>query len=160
MTTKERQFQRALSVALRYISYRQRSSSEVKSKLLEQHPTAIVDLVLQRLEETNLLDDEQFAFQWVEFRNKIRPKSAIMLRRELAQKGVATDLIEKAVVDVDDSHNAYIAATKFRGKRDPRTVNNFTEKLFSHLKRRGYSYTVIKRTIDEVARENGSQSDI
>ncbi|MCH2507329.1 MAG: recombination regulator RecX [Dehalococcoidia bacterium] len=160
MTTKERQFQRALSVALRYISYRQRSSSEVKSKLLEQHPTAIVDLVLQRLEETNLLDDEQFAFQWVEFRNKIRPKSAIMLRRELAQKGVATDLIEKAVVDVDDSHNAYIAATKFRGKRDPRTVNNFTEKLFSHLKRRGYSYTVIKRTIDEVARENCSQSDI
>ena len=160
MTTKERQFQRALSVALRYISYRQRSSSEVKSKLLEQHPTAIVDFVLQRLEETNLLDDEQFAFQWVEFRNKIRPKSAIMLRRELAQKGVATDLIEKAVVDVDDSHNAYIAATKFRGKRDPRTVNNFTEKLFSHLKRRGYSYTVIKRTIDEVARENCSQSDI
>ena len=160
MTTKERQFQRALSVALRYISYRQRSSSEVKSKLLEQHPTAIVDLVLQKLEETNLLDDEQFAFQWVEFRNKIRPKSAIMLRRELAQKGVATDLIEKAVVDVDDSHNAYIAATKFRGKRDPRTVNNFTEKLFSHLKRRGYSYTVIKRTIDEVARENCSQSDI
>ena len=160
MTTKERQFQRALSVALRYISYRQRSSSEVRSKLLEQHPTAIVDLVLQRLEETNLLDDEQFAFQWVEFRNKIRPKSAIMLRRELAQKGVATDLIEKAVVDVDDSHNAYIAATKFRGKRDPRTVNNFTEKLFSHLKRRGYSYTVIKRTIDEVARENCSQSDI
>ena len=160
MTTKERQFQRALSVALRYISYRQRSSSEVKSKLLEQHPTAIVDLVLQRLEETNLLDDEQFAFQWVEFRNKIRPKSAIMLRRELAQKGVATDLIEKAVVDIDDSHNAYIAATKFRGKRDPRTVNNFTEKLFSHLKRRGYSYTVIKRTIDEVARENCSQSDI
>ena len=160
MTTKQRQFQRALSVALRYISYRQRSSSEVKSKLLEQHPTAIVDLVLQRLEETNLLDDEQFAFQWVEFRNKIRPKSAIMLRRELAQKGVATDLIEKAVVDVDDSHNAYIAATKFRGKRDPRTVNNFTEKLFSHLKRRGYSYTVIKRTIDEVARENCSQSDI
>ena len=160
MTTKERQFQRALSVALRYISYRQRSYSEVKSKLLEQHPTAIVDLVLQRLEETNLLDDEQFAFQWVEFRNKIRPKSAIMLRRELAQKGVATDLIEKAVVDVDDSHNAYIAATKFRGKRDPRTVNNFTEKLFSHLKRRGYSYTVIKRTIDEVARENCSQSDI
>ena len=160
MTTKERQFQRALSVALRYISYRQRSSSEVKSKLLEQHPTAIVDLVLQRLEETNLLDAEQFAFQWVEFRNKIRPKSAIMLRRELAQKGVATDLIEKAVVDVDDSHNAYIAATKFRGKRDPRTVNNFTEKLFSHLKRRGYSYTVIKRTIDEVARENCSQSDI
>ena len=160
MTTKERQFQRALSVALRYISYRQRSSSEVKSKLLEQHPTAIVDLVLQRLEETNLLDDEQFAFQWVEFRNKIRPKSAIMLRRELAQKGVATDLIEKAVVDVDDNHNAYIAATKFRGKRDLRTVNNFTEKLFSHLKRRGYSYTVIKRTIDEVARENCSQSDI
>ena len=160
MTTKERQFQRALSVALRYISYRQRSSSEVKSKLLEQHPTAIVDLVLQRLEETNLLDDEQFAFQWVEFRNKIRPKSAIMLRRELAQMVVATDLIEKAVVDVDDSHNAYIAATKFRGKRDPRTVNNFTEKLFSHLKRRGYSYTVIKRTIDEVARENCSQSDI
>ena len=160
MTTKERQLQRALSVALRYISYRQRSSSEVKSKLLEQHPTAIVDLVLQRLEETNLLDDEQFAFQWVEFRNKTRPKSAIMLRRELAQKGVATDLIEKAVVDVDDSHNAYIAATKFRGKRDPRTVNNFTEKLFSHLKRRGYSYTVIKRTIDEVARENCSQSDI
>ena len=160
MTTKERQFQRALSVALRYISYRQRSSSEVKSKLLEQHPTAIVDLVLQSLEETNLLDDEQFAFQWVEIRNKIRPKSAIMLRRELAQKGVATDLIEKAVVDVDDSHNAYIAATKFRGKRDPRTVNNFTEKLFSHLKRRGYSYTVIKRTIDEVARENCSQSDI
>ena len=158
--TKEYQFQRALSAALRYISYRQRSSSEVKSKLLEQHPTAIVDLVLQRLEETNLLDDEQFAFQWVEFRNKIRPKSAIMLRRELAQKGVATDLIEKAVVDVDDSHNAYIAATKFRGKRDPRTVNNFTEKLFSHLKRRGYSYTVIKRTIDEVARENCSQSDI
>ena len=160
MTTKERQFQRALSVALRYISYRQRSSSEVKSKLLEQHPPAIVDLVLQRLEETNLLDDEQFAFQWVDFRNKLRPNSAIMLRRELAQKGVATDLIEKAVVDVDDSHNAYIAATKFRGKRDPRTVNNFTEKLFSHLKRRGYSYTVIKRTIDEVARENCSQSDI
>ena len=155
--TKEYQFQRALSAALRYISYRQRSSSEVKSKLLEQHPPDIVDLVLQRLEETNLLDDEQFAFQWVEFRNKIKPKSAIMLRRELTQKGVAAEFIEKAVVDVDDYHNAYIAATKFFGKRNPRGVNNFTEKLFSHLKRRGYSYTVIKRTINEVASEDIGQ---
>ena len=35
--------------------------------------------------------------------------------------------------------------------------NNFTEKLFSHLKRRGYSYTVIKRTIDEVRSEDIGQ---
>ena len=155
--TKEYQFQRALSAALRYISYRQRSSSEVKSKLLEQHSPDIVDLVLQRLEETNLLDDEQFAFQWVEFRNKIRPKSAIMLERELTQKGVAAEFMKKAVVDVDDYHNAYITATKFFDKRNPRGVNNFTEKLFSHLKRRGYSYTVIKRTIDEVRSEDIGQ---
>ena len=109
--TEEHQFQRALSVALRYISYRQRSTSEVRARLLKQHPIEAVDLVLQRLEETDLLNDEQFAFQWVESRNKSRPKSAILVRRELSQKGVSAHFIEKAVVEIDDDHNAIVVAT-------------------------------------------------
>tara|TARA_B100001013_G_C24299657_1_gene320246 strand:- start:36 stop:515 length:480 start_codon:yes stop_codon:yes gene_type:complete len=158
--TEEHQFQRALSVALRYISYRQRSTSEVRTRLLKQHPIEVVDSVLQRLEETDLLNDEQFAFQWVESRNKSRPKSTILLRRELSQKGVSAHFIEKAVVEIDDDHNAIVVATKFLGTKSSREVNNLTEKLFQHLKRRGYGYPVIKRTIDEVANENSNLLDL
>jgi regulatory protein len=152
--TEEQQFSRALSAALRYISYRQRSIFEVKNKLLQKHSIEVTERVLKRLEVISLLDDEKFAYQWIESRNKLKPKSATLICRELFKKGISAHILEKIVNSIDDDHNAHMAAIKFSRNKNSDGDNNFSIKLFNHLKRRGYNYPVIKKAIDLLKSEN------
>ncbi|MQF97994.1 MAG: regulatory protein RecX [SAR202 cluster bacterium] len=147
------QFQKALSQALRYISYQQRSVFEVRTKLLAKYPLDTTEAVLQRLRELLLLDDERFAAQWVESRIKGKPRSIKLLSVELSRKGISSEVIASSVSNVDDEHNAYVAGKKFLDKRMLNGVNKVKLKLLGHLTRRGYSYTVIRKAVEMLGNE-------
>ena len=84
-----------LEAALRFLEARQRSSAEVRRRLLMHgYRPDLVEGAIERLTELAMLDDAAFAQAWVESRDRARPRSERALRRELALKG-----IERAVVD-------------------------------------------------------------
>lgn len=109
--------------------------------------------VVDRFVEVGLVDDVQFARDWVRSRQSRRHLSRRALRQELAHKGIAEDTIAEALADVDDD-DEYLAAldlarTKARTSRGlDRQVR--WRRLGGVLGRRGFSGSVVTRVLKEV----------
>lgn len=91
--------------ALKLLDQRARSRQELKERLtrLEFEPTVIED-VLDDLQSSNLINDQEFAAEWVRQRHARRGKSARALDRELSEKGVDSATRAQALeqIDADD----------------------------------------------------------
>ncbi len=71
--------------ALHFLSYRPRSSAEVRQNLTKRgSPAELIDETLDRLQHAGLVNDKEFARTWIENRNTFRPrsKSALKIRTE------------------------------------------------------------------------------
>jgi regulatory protein len=97
------QKEQALQRALNLINYRPRSEAEVRNHLKKyQIPEDTTTVVIARLRESGLLNDQQFAETWIENRAAIRPRSKRALRMELAQKGIDETIIKETLASVND----------------------------------------------------------
>lgn len=145
------EYERLIGAALRFVSYRPRSVSEIRSfceRTLKRHHTTaprVIDQVLSRLAELGYANDEAFAQWWISQRTTSTPKSARMIEAELLKKGVKTTLI-----GIDDRALALASA-----KKKYRSLSAYPEivqrqKLISFLLRRGFSYEISSRVVDDL----------
>ena len=150
MDAREVAYQRALN----FLSYRTRSSAEVR-KNLEKHqtPEEVIVATLERLTQNGLVDDHQFARAWVENRLTFRPRGRRALSVELRQKGVANDVIETVLRDLDEDELAYQAALKQARKYAGLEWMAFRQKMSAYLARRGFSYAVAAPVVRQVWEE-------
>lgn len=137
--------------ALNFLSYRPRSAAEVRRNLRKKEvPDSVIEQVIERLERTGLVDDAAFARFWVENREMSKPRSERGLRFELRQKGVADDVITTALSEINEDDSAYRAALE-RAHRIPHTDKQvFAKRLGSFLARRGFTYNVVRETVDRL----------
>jgi regulatory protein len=97
----------AYEQALKFISYRPRSESEVRQHLKKKELSdSEIENVLARLRNAGLVNDEAFAKYWVETRAAFRPKGKRALKAELRAKGVAVPDVETALADTNDAEAA------------------------------------------------------
>ena len=132
---------------MRFLAYRPRSAAEVRVRLLRRFPAPVVEEVMGSLAEKALVDDSQFARLWTDSRNSLRPRSAGAIRRELISKGVARDLAEATVSEIDDHDSAYRAGLKPARRMNEADPSIFRRKLWGYLQRRGFSPSVTRQTI-------------
>ena len=118
--------------------------------MLRRFPSEVIEQVVTALKEQSLIDDAKFAHQWRDYRDRIKPRSASAIKRELVQKGVARDTAETAVTDMDDYDSAYRSAAKPAMRLNDADFVTFRRRLWGHLERRGYSYAVTRRTVDQL----------
>jgi regulatory protein len=146
--------------ALKIISYRNRSVSEVRQHLRKkQIPDEVIDHVVDRLDQNGLLDDNQFANLWVENRNEFRPRSHRMLAIELRKKGIGEDIITQVLENTTaDEELAYNAAQKQVRRYRTLDWQDFRRKLGSFLARRGFSYETVNLTVHQIWVENHSDN--
>lgn len=91
-----------LEAALRFLEARQRSVSEVRRRLSQAgYREELVTGAIERLSELGMLDDGAFATQWVESRDRARPRGERALRQELRQKGIDSDTIARTLEERD-----------------------------------------------------------
>lgn len=106
--------------------------------------------VMTRLDRAHLLDDEDFATEWVRSRHTFSGRGRLALRHELRAKGVEPHTIERALSDIDpDAERASAeglvarkltpaavraAATGAPGERD-----KLCRRLIGMLARRGFA---------------------
>lgn len=89
-----------LEAALRFLEARHRSVAEVRRRLAQAgYREELVTAAIERLGVLGVLDDEAFAAQWVESRDRARPRGERALRQELRQKGVDTATIARTLED-------------------------------------------------------------
>ncbi|WP_446698862.1 regulatory protein RecX [Aestuariimicrobium sp. T2.26MG-19.2B] len=141
-------------MALRRLTLRAHSRHELaeamRAKLV---PGEIIDEVLDRFSEVQLIDDAAFAAAWSESRHRNRNLSRRVIGRELRAKGVSDDDTKQAldqITDEDELRSArQIAEKKARSlaRLDPVVARRRLEGV---LARRGYGPSVIIRVCREV----------
>jgi regulatory protein len=142
----------ALDNAVKFISYRSRTESEIRRKLSEKgFSDQDIDKVLQRLRSNGLVADEQFARSWVESRSAVHPRSKRLMAMELRQKGVSNSDIDKALEGTeDDDELAYQAAVQYAHRLAKLDWDKFRERLSGYLLRRGFTYGTIAPLVRRV----------
>jgi regulatory protein len=136
---------RALEAALAFLSYRPRSEHEVRERLAKKGILEpVVELVIERLKDSRLLGDHEFARYWVEQRQAHRPRGARALSQELRQKGVASDIVAEALARADEAEQPLEAAYRAaqHRARSLRSLDGraFQQKLGQFLLRRGFDF--------------------
>ncbi len=148
------QFEGAYQRAINFLSYRVRSEKEIRQNLTKHDvPEDIIEQVLDRLRGASLVNDHDFAVQWVENRVRFKPRGKRALSSELFQKGIANEIIEDVLAELDEEELAYACArskvTKFNGMDE----KVFQKKLSGLLTRRGFPYHVTKDVVSSLWRE-------
>lgn len=94
--------------ALRLLDSRGRSRHELRQRLAENEDFSarLIEEVLDDLTRAKLIDDHQFADDWVRQRAGRRGKSRRALSRELREKGISADIREEALDQISDSQEA------------------------------------------------------
>lgn len=146
--------QRAFDRAVRFLSYRPRSAEEVRRNLAKNNVAdSHIAPVLQRLERLGYLDDVGFAKFWLENRARFKPMGPRALRYELRSKGVADEVIETLLAEIEVDEAAYRAAAG-RAKRIKRTTRQaFRQKLYGMLRRRGFEADTIRDVVLRMERQ-------
>lgn len=150
-------FQRALSAAVHYISYRPRSEFELRERLGQRGVNGNArEEVITKLKEQGLIDDTAFAQFWKSSRQSYSPRSQWLTGLELKRKGVADDIVNRVVDNIDDDDNAYRAALKKARSLPQSDYPVFRRRLGDYLQRRGFSYGVINHTIQRLWQEQSN----
>lgn len=147
-------FHRCLNAAVRYLSYRPRSESELRERLRQRSFDGdIQEAVIAKLKGQGLVDDMAFAQFWKDNRESFSPRSQWLTGVELRSKGIANEVIDQVVHDIDDDNSAYRAAvSKVRTLRQS-DYQSFCRRLGEYLRRRGFSYEVINNSVKRLWQE-------
>ncbi len=140
--------------AMRLIALRPRSTAEIRRHLLRKRiaePQA--GQIVSRLQEIDLLNDEDFARYWVEQRETFKPRSHLALRQELLQKGVQQDIIERVLAEVDELASAHRLAQQRALRWQHLPYEEFCAKMMQFLQRRGFNYDIIREVTDDIWRD-------
>jgi regulatory protein len=126
--------------ALQLLGYRERSCSELRQRLLGGgYPAGVVDAVLQRFCEVELVDDRRFAAAWARSRASAGYGRRRILR-ELADKGVSDDVAHDAAQEELGDNELCRARESLRG-RQPRNAKD-RERLIRRLVARGFELRI------------------
>ena len=145
--------QTAKAKALALISYRPRSTAEIRQRLKEKDflPQAI-DQAVEDLTRVGLLNDRQFAESFIRTRQLQRPSGARLLRLELRQKGVAEADIDAALdatLAEGDEEAAIRELAEKRRSQLPPDPRKAKKRLADYLLRRGFAWDAIRPVIDD-----------
>ena len=151
------ELQKVKNYALKLLSFRPRSSFELKKKLdfyilKKKLPPNLTSVVLKDLKKINLVNDKEFAEWWIEQRTVYSIRGEKIIRYELQIKGIGRDLIDD-LLSSQEKGTEITKADKIIDKQMKKLSLEtdrrlFIEKLKMHLLRRGFSWSVTHKVID------------
>nr|WP_307851895.1 regulatory protein RecX [Williamsia sp. CHRR-6] len=131
---------------------RARSRAELRQRLLDKDFTPEeVESTLLRLEELDLVDDREFAEQWVTSRHRHSGRGRQALRHELRTKGIDPSIAEEALRGIDDAEERQRAAELVSRKVGTIAVEKLIDagerdrhlrRLVAMLVRRGFTHSL------------------
>lgn len=131
-------------MCLRLLTARARTRAELADKLTKRgYPDEVSNRVLDRMTAVGLVDDADFAEQWVRTRRVHAGKGKRALAAELRTKGVDDEVIAAALADIDggaerDRAEQLVRTKLRREKLDGDDDLKVSRRLVAMLARRGY----------------------
>lgn len=158
----------ARKILLDALTGQARSRKELADKLAKKDvPPELAAHLLDRFEEVGLIDDAAFARMWVEGRQRSRGLAPRALAQELRRKGIADEVAQEALSDVDEASQR--AAAEALVAKKVRAMASFdeqkaTRRLVGMLARKGYSsglaFSVVRDALSERAGSGHGDLDV
>ena len=143
-TSEDSREEQARALCLRLLTARARTRAELEGQLTKRgYPEDVSAKVLDRLAHVGLVDDVDFAEQWVRSRRINAGKGKRALATELRNKGVDNEVISAALADIDAGVERQRAEQLVhdklrREKLDGDDDSKVARRLVGMLARRGY----------------------
>lgn len=141
--------EQARALCLRLLTARSRTRAELEGQLAKRgYPDDVSARVLDRLADVGLVNDVDFAEQWVHSRRTNAGKGKRALAAELRTKGVDNDVITAVLDGIQPAAERDRAEQLVRARLRRESLNNeeddarATRRLVAMLARRGYSQSM------------------
>ena len=152
--------------SLNFLSYRPRSEKEIrdylnkkiasqKAQKFAESTEKVVEEIITKLKDQDLIDDRVFTDWWIEQRSRFRPKGRRVLWLELLRKGIKKEIIETFLVSEEKEFDLARKAAKKKVKsyKDLEPME-FRQKMVAFLSRRGFNWEVIKKVLEEIKKKS------
>lgn len=147
-----------LNKAYFFLKFRPRSEKEIRDYLYKKIKSTHwsrddAEKVIEELIKKDLIDDNKFIDWFVRNRTTLKPKGQRVLVRELKQKGIADELIEKYFLEnnLDEEKLALQILTRRWERYKNLDSKKRFEKAARFLMSRGFSYDLTKRAIEDLS---------
>lgn len=147
-----RQYRFALDRAVAALAARPCSRKEIEDKLKRiGYRPCTIEMVLYKLEREQLLDDGDFARQWVAARAR-HGLGKQRIAQELKQKGITADKAEEALANMDEEEQirqaALLAEKALRRAKAGEEPRKTAARILAMLSRRGFGYAIAKEALE------------
>ncbi|WP_072687650.1 recombination regulator RecX [Rhodococcus marinonascens] len=153
----------AKDLCLRLLTDRARSRAELAERLVQKDYSAdVIDRVLDRLTEVGLVNDADFALQWVHSRHTYSGKGKRALAMELRRKGIGQEDAAEALAQIDGEDERQRASELVAKKLRTMSVDDrdrAVRRLISMLARRGFPQGVAFEVVKEQLDRAGADTD-
>jgi regulatory protein len=156
----------AREICLRLLTDRARTRQELSQALRKRGvPDDAANTVLERFDEVGLIDDAAFAGQWVRSRHTHRGLARRAIAYELRRKGVADEVAQEALTEVDANSEEQRARELVDQKLrtapadTPEQRTSAARRLVGMLARKGYSGGIAYRVVREALAAHGADVD-
>lgn len=155
--------EKAKNYVYRLLGYRARSEKELRNKISEKgYSQKVISSVITQLKHEGLVDDKKFAVLWIKTRLEHNARSLLVIKHELLLRGVDKCVVENLLDDFKSGFDEEevvkkLIETRMRAVRglDQEKVK---QRLYSFLKRRGFSNQIILKTLRNVLDETRRDS--
>ncbi len=140
----------ATEKAMKYISTKLKTQQQIKDYLYKQgYNSTVVNPVLEKLNEYNLINDYQFAKSYIASNKNF---SSNKLKQKLIGFGVKADIFDELLTEFNDIPTCKKTTEKFLKNKqiDEKTI----QKLVRNLQSKGYNYETIKSVLNELKLSN------
>jgi regulatory protein len=113
---------------------------------------AIVEQILERYQESGLIDDQRFARNFAE-RQRDRGASRRVIEQKLRARGISSETVEQLLPRNESAHNELEAAQVFARRRrlgphrKPEVRDAYRRKDLMAMARAGFNYDIASRVI-------------
>lgn len=137
--------------AYRLLSYRERSSREMRERLIHAgYDALLVDDVVHGLIADDTLNDERFAQAFAKDYTRVKPKGNRFIIRELAKKGITKETIEEVLKTRDERVLIKQFVQKKLKQLDPKDFKD-RQKLIRRLLHHGFTPELVYEVLNERA---------
>jgi len=156
---KESQYKKCLSKSYDILSYRPHSKKEIRVKLLKHFDEESIDLVIEKLCEIKLLDDEEFCGLYIQSLLNKGKASKRTIEFQLKEKGIDPYIIEDkmSLIEFDDSEIVKrLVLKKYKHKLNDENIH----RVKNALMRNGFKWEDIKKGINYAIEEINEEYDL
>lgn len=160
--TKKNKEDSGFQLALRYLSYRPRTSYEIENHLKRKgYEGPIISKIMDRLTYYKYVDDVEYTKNYISASIRARKKSSKIIELELERRGVPPQIIDRHIVAFTDEINLEIAeeiSSKYFYQNSNLPFNQLKNRLSQLLVRRGFSWELINYCISSLEDNTGVQA--